>query len=183
MGRLIHINGAPGVGKLTIARLMAPRLNARVLDNHAIYNVAFALTDFKTPAYYDAQRAMRATAHDLVLRLPDHETVILTDAYNSHSDWAWENWRAIEQLAAARRWPFFTIALYCDADEHRRRIVAADRAFRGKLQDPAYVDRAEGRPLIERDGPLALRLDVTNLSAEESAAAIASWIEEREVSS
>jgi hypothetical protein len=182
MGRLIHINGAPGVGKLTIARLMAPRLAARVLDNHAIYNVAFALTDFKTPAYYDAQRAMRATAHDLVLRMPDNETVILTDAYNASSDWAWENWKAIEQLAAARRWPFFTIALYCDADEHRRRIVAEDRAARGKLQDASYVDRATDRRLIERDGPLSLRLDVTHRSAQDAAATLASWIEAAGVS-
>lgn len=28
MGMLVHINGAPGVGKLTIARIMAQRLDA-----------------------------------------------------------------------------------------------------------------------------------------------------------
>jgi len=57
MGRLIHINGAPGVGKLTIARIMAPRLNARLLDNCAIYNVAWALTDVRSPIFYSAVRA------------------------------------------------------------------------------------------------------------------------------
>jgi cytidylate kinase len=99
---LIHLNGAPGVGKLTIARLMAPRLKARVLDNHTVYNVAFALTEFRSPQFYDAVRAVRDAAFEQILRLPADETVILTNAYFDDSDWAWENWRAIEQLAVKR---------------------------------------------------------------------------------
>ena len=39
---IIHLNGLPGVGKLTIARELALRLGAHVLDSHSIYNVALA---------------------------------------------------------------------------------------------------------------------------------------------
>jgi predicted kinase len=179
MGRLIHINGAPGVGKLTIARVMAARLNARVLDNHTIYNVAWALTEFRTPAFYDAVRAVRTAAYDHVLKLPDSETVILTDANFGDSDWGHESWSAVEQLAIQRRWPFFTIVLLCDVPEHRRRIMGEDRAARGKLRDASYMDKAARRHVIERDGPFSLRLDVTNRSAEDAAAILADWIERK----
>ncbi len=177
MGTLIHINGAPGVGKLTIARKMAPRLNARILDNHAIYNVAFGLADFRSPQFFDIVRAARSAAYDQILRLPEHETVILTDAYFDDSDWAWENWKAIEQLAEERGWPFLTLALLCEAPEHQQRIANGDREARGKLRDPSYVDRAAQRRLIERDGPGSLRLDVTNLSVEDAAAMLSERID------
>lgn len=156
---------------------MAPRLNARVLDNHAIYNIAFALADFGSPSFYDAVRAVRIAAYDQVLKLPDDETVILTDAYFDDADWAWESWTAIEQLAERRRWPFLTISLICDASEHRRRIVTEERAARGKLRDASYVDRAAQRRLIEKQGPLSLCLDTTHRSGEEASSILVDWIE------
>ena len=47
---MIHLNGYPGVGKLTVGRLLAQRLGGRLLDNHAMYDVAFALAEFRSPA-------------------------------------------------------------------------------------------------------------------------------------
>jgi len=176
MGRLVHINGPAGVGKLTIARIMAPWLGARLLDNHAIYNVAFALTEFRSSAFYEAVRASRAAAYSQILAMPDDETLILTDAYFDDSDWARESWAALEQLAEQRRWPFLTIALVCDPDEHRRRIASDERALRGKLRDLAYVDRIVTRPRFERPGPLSTRLDVTHRSAEYAAAILVDWV-------
>src|SRR4051812_35308 len=99
MGRLVHINGAPGVGKLTIARCMAQRLQARILDNHAFYNIAFALADFRSERFYDIGRAARRTAFDQILQLPDDETVILTDALFDDSNWGRESAHAVTQLA------------------------------------------------------------------------------------
>src|SRR5947209_1296614 len=133
MGRLIHINGPAGIGKLTIARIMAPMLNARLLDNHAIYNVAFALTEFRSPEFFDAIRALRIAAYDQILRLPDDETLILTEAHFVDTETARESWAALEDLAEQRGWPLLTIALLCDRAEHRRRIVSEDRALRGKV--------------------------------------------------
>jgi predicted kinase len=141
MSRLIYINGAPGVGKLTIARNMAHRLNARVLDNHAIYNVGFALTDFRSTAFYETARAVKTIAHERILSLPNGETVILTAADFADNDWGHENWQAIEQLARDRDWPLFVICLRCAPAEHRIRIAGADREQHGKLRDPEAVNR------------------------------------------
>jgi shikimate kinase len=33
---IIHINGYPGVGKLTIGRIVAEQLGGRLLDNHSV---------------------------------------------------------------------------------------------------------------------------------------------------
>jgi hypothetical protein len=176
MGRLVHINGPAGVGKLTIARIIAPKLGARLLDNHGIYNVAFALTEFRSPQFYDAVRASRAAAYDRILRMADDETVILTDAYFDDPAWARESWQAIEQLAGQRRWPLLTIARSCDPAEHSRRIVSEERELRGKLRDASYVDRAITRPLFERTGTFSTRLDVTHRSAEDAAATLAEWV-------
>jgi MoxR-like ATPase len=176
MGRLVHINGPAGVGKLTIARIMAPRLGARLLDNHAIYNVAFALTEFRSPAFYEAARALRTTAYDQILRMPDDEMVILTDALFDDSDWARETWQALDRLTKERRWPFLSITLACDPAEHRRRIVSEERALRGKVRDVAYVDQALTRPLFERTGRLSTQLDITDRSTEDSATTLIDWV-------
>lgn len=176
LGHLIHLNGAPGVGKLTIARLLRAHLHARLLDNHAIYNVAFALTEFQSPEFYEAVRAVRRAAYNQILQLPKSAPVVLTDACFADSDWGRESWQAIEELAASRQCRFFSISIICEAEEHRKRIVAADRGGQGKLQNPSYVEEIGVRPLIERAGNDSLRLDVTYLPADEAAAPIAAWV-------
>jgi hypothetical protein len=65
---IIHMNGYPGVGKLTIGRELCRILNGRLLDNHSVYNVAFALTEFRSDAFYETVRAVRAIAYDRILR-------------------------------------------------------------------------------------------------------------------
>lgn len=174
---LIHLNGAPGVGKLTIARALARRLDARLLDNHATHDIAFALTEFPSPEFYDTVRAVRAIAYKRVRQLPPSVPVILTDAFFEDSDWGREGWTALLDLARSAR--LFTVALICAPDEHRRRIMGEDRAAKGKLRDAAYVETASTRRLIEHAGEDSLRLDVTRLTADEAASAIARWISAR----
>ena len=90
---IISINGWPGTGKLTVALELADRINARLLDNHSIFNVAIALTDYGTPAYYDAARAVRDIAFKQVLTLEPGISVILTNviATGGPSDFAHEH--------------------------------------------------------------------------------------------
>lgn len=177
MGKLIYINGAPGVGKLTIARCLARHLSARILDNHAIYNVGFALADFGSEAFFDAVRAVRAAAYQQISRLSGEQAVILTAADFHDNLWGQENWNAVADLAVDRKWPLFAVSLRCSPVEHRNRMVSEDRERRGKLRDADAVARLSLRPLVQLTGSRILEMNVTNLSAEEAAVKIAEWMD------
>jgi len=180
VGRLVYLNGAPGVGKLTIARALACGWQARVLDNHSIYNVAFALTDFRTPAFYEAVRAVRAAAFEQVLRVPVDENIILTSADFLDSEWGRENWGAIQKLAEERDWPLYSVVLRCEPAEHKARIISAEREARGKLREAGTVDLYTTRPLAGTDGCSSLELDVTHMTPDDAASEIKDWVRGRQ---
>jgi predicted kinase len=174
---LVHINGAPGVGKLTVAHQLAPLLAARLVDNHTIYNPAFALAEFRTDEFYEAVRTVRGAVYGLIHHLPISRAVVLTDAYFEDSAWGRESWHAILELAANRQAPLFAVALVCEPDEHRRRIVGSERSAMGKIQDANHVDRCIGRPLMSVGADFSTTIDVTEVAPEEVAAEIAGWID------
>ncbi|MEO0931421.1 MAG: AAA family ATPase, partial [Pseudomonadota bacterium] len=90
---IIVLNGYPGVGKLTIGRELADKLGARIVDIHTLYNLAFALTEFRTPAFRDAVRRVEVIADDLINVLPSDVPVIFTTVLTGDSDWAQEEWQ------------------------------------------------------------------------------------------
>lgn len=176
---IIHINSYAGVGKLTIASALAELIGARLLDNHSIYNVAFALTEFRSQQFYDTVRAVRDIAYRRVLDLPASVPIILTNWYSRDSDWGNENWDEIIALAHKRGSRLYIVVLDCSPDENARRIQSSDRAAKRKPRDPDMVAaNRHGRELLDRGSDRLMRLDVTNLSAETAASEIARWIEQ-----
>ena len=152
-------------------------IDARILDNHSIYNVAFALTEFKTLAFYDTVRAVRKIAYDRVVDLPTETPLILTNAHATDSDWGNESWD--EAIALARRTgrSHHVVVLECSREENARRIQGLDREERRKPRDPAmFRQTPEDRELMSRDAAALLRLDVTHLTADQSAKKIADWL-------
>lgn len=176
---IVHINSYPGVGKLTIASELAELIGGKLLDNHSIYNVAFALTEFRTSAFYDTVRAFREIAYNRVLDLPPATPVILTNWCSQDSAWGNENWDAAITLARRRGCVLYIVILTCSPEENVRRIQGKERAAQRKPRDPEMVNaNRDGRPLLDRGGDRLLRLDVTELSADVAALEIASWLAE-----
>ncbi len=175
---LVHINGHPGVGKLTVAELLRHRLGGRLLDNHSVYNVALSLTEFKSDVYFETIRAVREIAYNRILELPKDVPIILTNAHFQGSDWGNESWDRAIALAGVRCVPHLTVVLSCSMEEVERRIHGESR--RGKRK-PRSLDvfrpGSSLRLLIDR-GDHVLRLETTELSAEDTTERIARWIDE-----
>lgn len=174
---IVHINSYPGVGKLTIGRALAELIGGKLLDNHSVFNVAFALTEFKSPAFYDTVRAVREVAYQRILDLPPAVPVVLTNWYSQGSAWGEENWDRAIALAKKRNCVLNVVTLSCLPEENARRIQSPGRGAKRKPQDVEMVsDNRKGRPLLDRGGDRLLHLDVTRLSASEAAQEIAAWL-------
>jgi predicted kinase len=175
---IILINGHPGVGKLTVGRIVAERLGARLLDNHSVYNIAFAVTEFRSPAFYDTVREAQAIAYRRILELPPGVPVVLTNALMQDSAWGDESWDAVIDLARARGAELVVVVLDCSLEEQARRIQSAGRDAQRKPRDPQMLrSKAHGRQPLDRGGQRLLRLDTTALSAQESADRILAWLQ------
>lgn len=174
---LIFLNGFPGTGKLTVGQALKDRLGGRLLDVHTQMNVAYALTDFKSPEFYDTVRAIWKVADARIAELPADVPLIMTDTLREGSDWSAEAWARIETLAGERP-PLFVVHLHCEPDENARRIGSAGREAMTKSRKRALALQyhEEGQILMGGDPELTLELDTTELTAEECAEAIADWI-------
>lgn len=171
---IIVLNGYPGVGKLTIGRALSEAMGGRLVDIHTLYNLAFALTEFRTPAFRETVRRVEAIADDLIDDLPAPEPVIFTTVLTGESEWAMEEWARFERRGSKRP-PLVMVHLHCDLDENIRRIQSPERAGKGKLQgeDVVHRNHRDAAPLIGADLPFLLHLDVTTRSPDQAAQAIA----------
>jgi predicted kinase len=176
---IIELQGHGGVGKATIARILAERLGARLLDNHTIYNPAFAVTDFRSPAFYETVRLVRTVAFGRAADLPADVPVILTIAPGLNREWGREWQAAARALADRRGVPLLAVHLACSPEENRRRIASPERALLRKATDGALVDTGPDRPALLDHADAVLELDVTSLRAEAAADAIADWVRGR----
>ncbi len=172
----IHLNGWPGVGKLTVARAIVARTGGRLLDNHTIANVAFSVTEFLSPAFYETDRAVRDIAYRRVRDIDPSVCVVLTNLLRQTPS-SEETWSAITNLARERGSPLFAVTLDCSPEENLRRLTAPHRAEMHKLTDgAALADLRAGIALSGQDGERRLRIDATNLSAEVCADRILNWV-------
>lgn len=173
---IIVLNGYPGVGKLTIGRELASTLNGRLLDNHTVYNVAFALTEFRSPEFWEAVKKVEAIAHDLILKLPKYETVVLTTVLAGDSEVAKAEWSRIVSLGESRP-PFCVVHVACGLDENIRRIQSPERQEKLKPRDPdmARKNQANAETLLGFDASRFLKLDTTLLPPEVAAQEVSEW--------
>lgn len=174
---IVMLNGYPGVGKLTVAQELAPLIGARMLDIHTVYNVAFALTEFKSAEFFKAVEDVEAIAYDLIRKLPDDVPVVMTTVLAGTSDWGDAEWRRLLALGRARP-PFCMVHLDCAVEENIRRIQSDGRGAKRKPRDAEMARRnqTEAKPLARGDVKHLLRLDVTRLSPAEAARKIADWL-------
>ena len=137
---IIHLNGRAGVGKLTVAQILAKELGARVIDNHAVINLVRTLTDRRTPEYF----AMISKTMDLVLTeislRPKSDYFIFTNWLSAKHDEDRKRLDKIAEISDKRGIPFLQILIDCSLEENKRRIISESRISLKKLTDPNILE-------------------------------------------
>lgn len=138
-----------------------------------VYNVAFALTEFKSPEIIETVELTEEIAHNLTYKLPAEQPVILTTALAGTSEWGDQEWDRILDLGR-RRAPFFVVHLTCDLEENKRRVSSEERIAKPKPNDPEVGVRSQTgtAPLLGKDQKRFLELDSTDMEPLEAAQAI-----------
>ena len=173
---IVVLNGYPGVGKLTIARALAATLNGRLLDIHTTYNLAFALTEFRSPEFWETVEQVETIAHNLILKLPSDQPVVFTTVLTSKSEREQNEWDKLVELGR-RRPPFCVVHIGCDLEENIRRITSEGRDMKRKPRDPemAIRNQTAREPLAGLNEQFLLELDTTQMLPDEAARTISQW--------
>lgn len=172
---LIKLVGHGGVGKLTIARALAPIVSGRLIDNHTIYNPAFAVTEFRSQNFFELVRRVRDLVFEQAASIPSNIPLIFTFAPGPDPVWDSEWDGAFTALASERQEPLLSITLTCSPEEHRKRIVSPTRAFLSKLTSTHLIDAGLPPPTQDKCADGTTTLDVTGMSADHAAENIALW--------
>lgn len=177
---VVHINGHPGSGKLTIARALQDKMpGARLLDNHALLDPALALFERGTDQLIALRAEVRRAVFDAARQLDPNLPLILTDALDD-SDYAERLfYDYIATLCAETSRSLHRFILDIDEEENIRRLSGTDRALRRKLTDPHIL--REGRQkirILDAGHPSVTHIDVTNLTAQAAATAILATIQD-----
>lgn len=152
---LILINGYPGVGKYTIAKLLHNALgsNSTFIHNHLLIDPVEAIYPGRTPAHYALRKQFRDVTFDALIKDPNPQLSILITislaANNDDIDVMHEHLKIARERLIAVYW----INLTCNDDEHKTRMVSDERKYGGtsKCTDPTVLDEiktTEGAALL-----------------------------------
>jgi hypothetical protein len=191
---IIHLNGFPGTGKLTIARKLVEQLNrgfgkqhpsdnarparAKLVHNHLLIDPAAAVLERKQEGYNELRTAIRqAVFTTLVKESSTYDTIYVFTDWQSGNVLGTEVCKEYLTMAKARGSQFIPILITCDEQENVRRIQGVERAISTKLTDSELLVqwRQEVDPppvYLFSDEKARLELDVTSFKPEQAAEAI-----------
>ncbi len=173
---IVHIGGWPGVGKLTIGRLVASELGARLLDNHTLLNPAEALFERSNADYWALRRQIRSVVIGYAARCPPGTSIVFTDALGENVPSDVAMFEDVVRLSETRGVPLCAVLLDCSLEENARRLVGSDRRGLHKLTDTEMLSQVRNRYVLLRPAVKhRLDLEVTSLTAAESAARVVAF--------
>lgn len=172
-GPIVHINGWPGIGKLTIARQLTDLLpSARLVHNHLLINPADAVLNRTQPGYQMLRKAIRDAIFATLIVAPAScaPAYVFTDfqSADTHGSSVCAEYAG---CARARGCAFIPILLVCSEGENMRRVVNAEREVHAKLMDVEMLRsfRREGDVYCFDGHPCGLKLDISEHAPEEAA--------------
>ncbi|KAJ5800683.1 uncharacterized protein N7518_002751 [Penicillium psychrosexuale] len=185
--KFILLNGFAGVGKFTIASKLATYLafaglEARVVHNHLLADLADAVRSKTAPTYQTFRRQLRDLVFDAI-STDEHILPGTAFVFTGNFSQSMVGQTAAQEYAtAASRCgaSFIPVTIHCNIEELERRIVSRSRSevSSRKLLDPARGAKiATQKVLYIFENTQALSLDVSLMSAEQAAKRIAEHVE------
>jgi adenylate kinase family enzyme len=180
---LVYLFGYPGVGKNTIAQIIERSSSYVAIQNHLISN-AFRHVIAKQPAsdYTKIEplvkhHTMKAWLNflDFIDAATPQQGLIFTSVLYDHPD-SIQYFEYIRNWALGHKRPFVPVRLTCSREEILRRAQSVNRNAEFKLTDPKILsDIMDKNVLLTPTGDF-LDLDITTISAVESAQKILAYI-------
>ena len=173
---VIHLLGAPGTGKYTIAQEMLKLCDLRLVDNHLINNPLFSLVrlDGKTPLppriWDNVIKIWDAVADTMIHISPREFSFVLTNGLFEGDDEDRKHMLNMKRVAEERDGIYIPVRLVIsDVAEHVKRITAPNRNARMKETDPDAPLKYASRAVLQTGLATELTLDVTQLSPNDAA--------------
>jgi hypothetical protein len=166
---IIYLTGKPGVGKYTIARILA-KFGFVVCDNQLINNPIFTLLNYDglaaIPEFaWDAIKRVRDAVFDFLSSEKQNNYVLTNNLYENEGDR--QLYEQVKNVSAKRGSIFIPVRLLISQDEHLKRVTNLSRRERLKSIDPNEV--FDETSLLKIEHRNLLELDVSELSADDAA--------------
>ena len=164
---LVYIYGPPGVGKLTVATVLARLTGYRLFDNHTSMDWTKRLFDVGTDKFWPLQsRLIRVVLEEAIAA---EVSVIGTFVAPVPvvTDFLTPFLRTVEERGGKAHF----VRLTCEASVHEQRVQAQSRADHGKMTSVASLREMLKRPDsgLSMPGYKSLIIDNTDLSPAEAA--------------
>ncbi|KAJ5986921.1 hypothetical protein N7451_011286 [Penicillium sp. IBT 35674x] len=170
---IIHINGFPGTGKLTVAQYLVAHVtlvNLKLIHNHLLINPADAVLHRTQPGYQALRRAIRSAIFTALTEPATHDTTYLFTDFQTDNEQGTSVCLEYVRAALKRGCPLIPIVLTCDEDENIKRMTKSEREKHAKLMDMELLRMfRRGAPIFKFADRKFLEIDVTHLEPEEVA--------------
>lgn len=166
----------PGVGKRTVAQILANKINTRLIDNHLLIDLVLAICERGSAEYISMLKKIMAVVLEQIAETPDR-IFIFTNALSAESAGDVERFEQIRQFAGNHKIPFVQVLLKCDLEENKRRIVSENRKSKGKLMNPNELEKLQKYTIYHPPTEFAFEIDTTNLSPETAAEKIKAFLD------
>jgi deoxyadenosine/deoxycytidine kinase len=181
---VVLLCGLPGVGKYTVASVLAEKLQAKLIDNHYINNVLFHLLEpdgassLPESVWVETRKVREAVLSIVAHHAPREHNYIFTNALVEGAARDMVSYYNLQHMVGLRGARFIPVLLRCSAETHLQRITGDDRKARHKQTSAKSLQERlnNGMKAFRPDHPALLELNVTTASPEDSADAIIAHI-------
>lgn len=174
---ILYINGFPGVGKSTIARLLVDKMIKyipKLTGDHLLANPDGVVLPRSLHDYQALRRAIEGAVCDSHWPHETQGTVYVFTDFQTDSEFGRSVAEGCDSMARSRGCRLVPIILNCSKEENLRRLQSEGRNRPGKLTNPEAVSHIRDIADVYTfpSHPLRMELDVTTLSADDAVGAI-----------